>query len=183
MSLIISPQNTASSTLCRGRARVRRGQILVETAFILPILLLFTLGTLQFGLTYSAKLALQHACREGARYASVHAREKPLMVSPFSTADDLVEAKVIAVAQKMGVGINTSNVTVGPSLPNTSSSTSNRPLYGTVTVTITYDMNRRRIIPRGFYLPVGKGTMITLPIFDGPYTVSETAVMEGADVA
>lgn len=167
------------------RSAMRRGQVLIEAAFIMPILLLFSLGILQFGLVYNAKLALEHACREGARYASIHARDKPIAGPPIQTADDLIKARIIRVAQQMGVQLAAGDIIIGPlPIPNTATVTSNRPLYGTIPITINYDMNKRRIIGREFYMPFNTtgSRKITLPIFDGPYTVSETVLMEGADV-
>lgn len=44
---------------------------MVETALVLPILLLLLLGIVQFGVVFSAKLVLENGSREAAREASV----------------------------------------------------------------------------------------------------------------
>lgn len=49
----------------------KRGQSVVEFALILPILLLFILGMVEFGRFYNAWLMVSHASREGARLASL----------------------------------------------------------------------------------------------------------------
>jgi TadE-like protein len=54
----------------RLRARGLRGQAMVETALILPILLLIVLGTLEFGFAFDHNLTLEYATREGARTGS-----------------------------------------------------------------------------------------------------------------
>jgi hypothetical protein len=52
------------------RLSARRGQSLVETALILPVLLLIVCGTLEFGFAFDHHLTLQYATREGARVGS-----------------------------------------------------------------------------------------------------------------
>ena len=168
-----------SSFRSHPRRHPRCGQALVEAALIMPILSLFLLSIVQFGLVSHAKLAIGHACREGARFAAVHAREKPTG-NPSATADQRIVAEVQRVAKNMGVGLLSSDIAVGPSAPNTSTAPNNRPLYDPIIVTVSYDMNRRRIIPRTFYFPIG-GVKVILPVFDGNYTLAETAVMEGAN--
>jgi Flp pilus assembly protein TadG len=45
--------------------------VLVEFAFVLPILVLFVFGIVEFGRGYNARLELGSAVREGARAAAV----------------------------------------------------------------------------------------------------------------
>ncbi len=177
-------QNLASSTRLKQvnpRHAKRRGQALLEAAFVMPFLLIFMMGILQFGLVYHAKLAMEHACRDGARYAAVHGREKPPVVGSPLTADYNITARIQKSAQNMGLGLKTSDITIGPPSFNTAASPSNRPLYSTLPITVTYDMNKRRIIPGQFYIPIANVT-VTLPIFAGPYSITENVVLEGADV-
>lgn len=64
---------------CRGRvwrrffavARSERGQALIEFAFVLPVLLVFMLTLLDFGLALDRREVIQHAVREGTRQAAV----------------------------------------------------------------------------------------------------------------
>jgi TadE-like protein len=52
----------------RGRRRDEpRGQALVELSMILMVLMLLTLGTLEFGFAFDHHLTLEYATREGAR--------------------------------------------------------------------------------------------------------------------
>lgn len=56
------------------RSRIRKredGQSMVEFALVLPILLLFLLGIVEFGWLFNAKISLTSAAREGARAAAV----------------------------------------------------------------------------------------------------------------
>jgi Flp pilus assembly protein TadG len=46
------------------------GQALAEFALLVPLLLLFLFGTIQFGFTLSGQIGLTNAAREAARYAA-----------------------------------------------------------------------------------------------------------------
>ncbi len=48
-----------------------RGQVLIEMAFVLPILVLFVFSVVDFGRALDRRMALQHAVREGARLGAV----------------------------------------------------------------------------------------------------------------
>ncbi len=49
------------------RQRDERGAAVVEFALILPVLMLFVFGIVEFGRAYSARIQLTSAVREGAR--------------------------------------------------------------------------------------------------------------------
>jgi Flp pilus assembly protein TadG len=72
------------------RRRDARGQSLVETALILPILVLMLTGFFDLGRVVLANDALSHAAREAARYAIVHggSSANPCPVGP--AAEDAV---------------------------------------------------------------------------------------------
>nr|WP_159800999.1 TadE family protein [Arthrobacter zhaoguopingii] len=53
--------------LCR-----ERGAVAVETAMLLPLLLIILIGMVEFGRAYNVQIALTHAAREGARHAAIH---------------------------------------------------------------------------------------------------------------
>lgn len=53
------------------RIRDRRGQSLVETAVVLPILLLLFCGIVDFGWIMGNQIIAENGCREGARLGSV----------------------------------------------------------------------------------------------------------------
>ncbi len=52
------------------RKREERGVELIELAFVLPLLLLISLGTIEFGRAYYTYNILSKALRDGARYAA-----------------------------------------------------------------------------------------------------------------
>ncbi len=55
------------------RGRRQRGQNLVELALLMPILLWFCLGLVDFGRVFYTQIGLTNAAREGARYAAARA--------------------------------------------------------------------------------------------------------------
>jgi len=73
------------------RRRPDSGEALVEMALVLPILLVLSLGMLDFGRAFHAKSVLDQAAREGARVAVVTV---PLASGPAQTrvADVLTAA-------------------------------------------------------------------------------------------
>jgi Flp pilus assembly protein TadG len=92
------------------------GVALIETAFILPLLLVLCMGMLDFGRAFHMKSVLDQAAREGARIAVV-----------TSPDPDLVTAKVNEVLASSGVAATSVQVT-GP----------NAAKMVTVTVTATF---------------------------------------------
>lgn len=63
------------------RKTSRRAGAAVETAVVMPILIMMLLGITEFGYVYTVRQALETAAREGARVASL----------PGSTDEDIIE--------------------------------------------------------------------------------------------
>jgi len=59
-----------SSRESHQRPSRRRGQALVEFALVLPVLALFLLSILQFGVLFSTQVGITNAVREAVRNAS-----------------------------------------------------------------------------------------------------------------
>ena len=57
--------------------RSSRGQTLVEFALIAPIMFIFLFGIIDFGMVLNRRIVIEHAIREGSRYASVHLTSEP----------------------------------------------------------------------------------------------------------
>jgi hypothetical protein len=66
--------------------RGERGQALAEFALVLPLILFFIAGIVEFGRAWNIKQAITDAAREGARYAVVQ--------DPDITSTDDVKAKI-----------------------------------------------------------------------------------------
>lgn len=87
----------------RAQFRAEGGQSLVETALMLPILLLLLVGIVDFGRAFYAYIAVTNAAREGARYAVEH-----------STTDqrDEIKEMVIQEAAAGGIELDAADITV-----------------------------------------------------------------------
>ncbi|MBT2537121.1 TadE/TadG family type IV pilus assembly protein [Arthrobacter sp. ISL-69] len=73
-----------------------RGAVAVEMAFILPLLLLILIGTMEFGRVFNVQNSLTQAAREGARHAAIH----------YNKADLDVEGTALAAAPSLdGLGV------------------------------------------------------------------------------
>ncbi len=83
--------------------RDTRGVAAVEFAFAFPILILLLVGTLDIGRALWYTSTLDHAAREGARYASLRGAE-----SLYPASD----AEIQAFVRNRAIGINSSNLTV-----------------------------------------------------------------------
>jgi len=56
----------------RAKVASARGQTIVEFALIAPVFFILLFGIIDFGLMLNHRITLEHAVREGARYAAVH---------------------------------------------------------------------------------------------------------------
>jgi Flp pilus assembly protein TadG len=120
-----------------GKRNSQAGVALIESAFILPLLLVLTMGMLDFGRAFHTKSVLDQAAREGARIAVV-----------TSPDVDLVTAKVNAVLASSGVTASSVTV-VGPDTSH----------MVTVTVTTTFTF-----ITPGVFALVGGDYGNTIPM-------------------
>jgi Flp pilus assembly protein TadG len=120
-----------------GTHNPQAGVALIETAFILPLLLVLCMGMLDFGRAFHMKSVLDQAAREGARIAVV------------TTPDtDLVTDKVNAVLASSGVSASSVTV-VGPDAAH----------MVTVTVTTTFTF-----VTPGIFALVGGNFGNTMPM-------------------
>jgi Flp pilus assembly protein TadG len=96
------------------RARREDGAALIETAFVLPILLLVCVGIFEFGRAYQTWQVITNASREGARVAilpdynddSVKARVRTYLKDgglPASIVDDTAKTNVVITATTIPV--------------------------------------------------------------------------------
>ena len=81
------------------RRRAEGGQTLIEFALAAPLLLVFLLALVDFGIAIDRRIVLDHAVREGARYAAVGG--DALTSGEASTALD-VESYTANQAQGIG---------------------------------------------------------------------------------
>ncbi|HOQ06551.1 MAG TPA: TadE/TadG family type IV pilus assembly protein [Clostridiales bacterium] len=103
----------------RIRTRKRSGQSLVETALILPLLLLLLTGIIDFGLLFNSYLVISNASREGARRAVTGNTDAQIRAAVYSAASVLDPARL--------------NITIFPD------ESVGRSTGDPVTVTVTYE--------------------------------------------
>lgn len=73
----------------RMRDEKEQGQAMVEFALVLPVLLLLLAGILDFGWIFGNQLLANNACREAARFTSVHYYDDTAAVA-LSNAESIV---------------------------------------------------------------------------------------------
>jgi len=113
--------------ICQLRRKLLRdtnGQALVETALVIPLLLLLLLGVFEFGRLFNAYMTVQHAAREGARLGVLGA----------------TDAEIIAQVQANAVTLSADQLTVAVSPSEGSRAT------GTI-LTVTVDYSFEVVIP------------------------------------
>ena len=97
---------------CRGNAWVRffaaaraeRGQALIEFAFVLPVVLVFMLMLLDFGLALDNREVIQHAVREGTRQAAVGLDELSVIDVVVDQSQGVLEAGDVTICYVDGPG-------------------------------------------------------------------------------
>jgi len=80
----------------------QRGQALVETALILPILLILLFGITDMGRVFHAYLSLDHAGREAARVAAVGADDDKIIARIEQATSSLNKDKVAHTISPQG---------------------------------------------------------------------------------
>jgi Flp pilus assembly protein TadG len=118
--------NTKSRAGTRRQPR-ERGQSLVETAIVFPVLLLLLAAVVDFGRAFDAYIVLTNAAREGARWGSVNPELAVDVVKQIVIDDVLGSGTNITDWTGFGSG----NVTVFGQLEK----------WDFVRVTVTYDFD------------------------------------------
>lgn len=114
--------------------RGERGAAVVEFAIVLPLVVLFVFGIVEFGRAYSARIQLDSAVREGARAAALGGDTTAVSTATKNAATGLNPVS-ITVTQPTTCPANpaaTDNATVQASYPFTY----DIPFWGTGTWTL-----------------------------------------------
>lgn len=69
----------------------RRAQALIEFALIAPLMFVFLFTMVDFGIALDRRITLQHAVREGARYAAVHTDALDIKQRTVDQAQDILD--------------------------------------------------------------------------------------------
>jgi Flp pilus assembly protein TadG len=84
-------------TIARRRRRGRRGSVLVEAAFVMPILMLITFGIIEFGMAYGNAATVADASRAGARLASTGYAASATQTTYAATVGASVQHELLAL--------------------------------------------------------------------------------------
>jgi hypothetical protein len=79
-----------------------RGQALIELAFVLPVMLVFLLVLVVFGLALDHREVIQHAAREGARYGAVHPGVNGVIDETVKQSQDVLTPSDVSVCYEDG---------------------------------------------------------------------------------
>lgn len=140
--------------ILRGGPGRSRGQAMVEAAFALPILIVVLVTLVEGGRYVFYSHSLNHAAREGARYAIIHG-ENAVDGQPTGPPDDPTAAAVKDAVRDAALGVgDPESITI----PDPTYDPFNNRRGSNVTVTISYT-----------YAPV-------VPVF-GPITVEGEATL------
>ena len=88
----------------QNQKRRSRGQSLVETAIVLPIVLLLVMGIIDFGLLFNNYIVISNASREGARKAALGG----------------TDVEVVQTVQNMTTSLKLSNMNINITPPDDS---------------------------------------------------------------
>jgi len=74
-----------------------RGQNLVEFALLAPFMVIILAGIIDFGMSLDHRITVQHAVREGARYAAVHSGCADIQERAAERAGHIFDATEVSV--------------------------------------------------------------------------------------
>ena len=113
----------------------RSGSTLIEMALVLPVLLMLSMGLVQFGIYMNAAVTLTNLSREGARFAATQ---------PNSDAG--IKARIQQVCPTTIQWADIQNrITISPAETSTL-----RVRPNLITVRIEYDMRQKMFLPTNF---------------------------------
>ncbi len=120
----------------------KRGATMVEFALVISLLLVLTLGLVQYGIIMNKAISLSHVSREGGRYAAVRATQPDI--------DDNIKQYIIDVGNQNGLRISKGDITFTPA-QNSAANPTNRRQYSPLTITLTYNMGQHLFLPSKFF--------------------------------
>lgn len=78
-----------------GKIKSKKGQSLVETALILPFVILILMGIIDFGMMFNNYLLVSNASREGARNAAVGTSDSDIGLLVSDITQTLDQTRII----------------------------------------------------------------------------------------
>jgi Flp pilus assembly protein TadG len=117
--------------------RPRRGSVTVETALVLPLVLLFILGLFEYGRYEMTVQLFNNAAREGVRYAITHLQPVTLGGTTYGNATSDVTNIVTGVLPNISLSGQTIQVYASDDIGTNLGTWTNAQLGQSVTVKIT----------------------------------------------
>ena len=68
----------------------RSGQAIIEFVVVFPLIIMLLAAIVDFGIAFDRRITLQHAVREGARFAAVHTVEADIKDRTFQQAQNII---------------------------------------------------------------------------------------------
>lgn len=99
-----------SLTASRRHRTLRRGSTIVETALVLPFILLLLFGILEYGRYLMIQHVVNNAAREGCRYALAHTQ--PITISSTTTGNTTTDVTNKVSSFLAGLSLSSQNVQV-----------------------------------------------------------------------
>jgi Flp pilus assembly protein TadG len=126
------------------RTRGERGASLVEFALVLPLLMLFVFGIIEFGGTYNNLISLRNGVREGARLAVVNDQSSGNIVAETKQRIGLDQTQTKVAVSLSGSQVG-DTVTVCASYPAYNITGVMKPFLGGRTVTARVTMRLEQV--------------------------------------
>lgn len=80
----------------------KKGQALIEFAFVIPLLLLLLFGIVEFGRIFGAELVVTYSAREGARAGAVGSTDEAILAQVRNSAANLDPSRLVIVIDPIG---------------------------------------------------------------------------------
>ncbi len=107
-----------------------RGQTLIEFAFVAPLIIILLFTIVDFGIAMDRRITLQHAVREGARYAAVHTDTAAIQQTTADQAQDIIGPADVDVCYLDGDDANATVGDAGDSVRVSAAFTYDLPIFG-----------------------------------------------------
>lgn len=129
---------------------------MVEAAFVVIILLVLTLGLIQWSIIFNTSVSITNLSREGARYAAVHYGN-----------DDAIKSYI---TNNLPPGIKRNDLRIGI---DPAEGSADRKAGQAIKVTLRYDMSKKLFLPNKMF-----GEPYTITFFNGTYRAVGQMMME-----
>jgi Flp pilus assembly protein TadG len=138
----------------RRRTTFRRGEVVVEAALVLPIILLFLIGIFEYGRYMMTLHVFHNATREAARYACAHTQ--PVVISGVTAGNSTSDVTNVLNRFLAGQQLSSQNVEVylSDSLGNNLGTWTNAQTGQSICVRVTGNFDF--LVPALLYLPSTK---------------------------